>query len=63
MDDGNDIGHYIVVIVEKGDGHLGTIVTSHDIFEALNVDIWKETVHFIAKQLGVKKADELPQLL
>ncbi len=62
MDDGNDIGHYIVVIVDKGSDKWGTTVTGNDVNEALDDDIWKESVHFIAKQLGVtNRADAVFQ--
>ena len=43
----------MVVIVDKGDNHWGTTVTGYDVYDQLDVDIWKECVHFIAKQLGV----------
>lgn len=52
-EDGDHLGHYIVVIVDKGDDHWGTTVTGYDVYDELHDDIWKECVHFIAKQLGV----------
>ena len=52
-DDGEISSHYSVVTVEKAkDGWWG-VVTANDAYESLNENIWKETVQFVVKQLGV----------
>ena len=45
--------HYVVVIIEIGGDLWWETVTGYDIYESLKVDIWKESVHFIAKKFGV----------
>jgi hypothetical protein len=52
-DDGEISSHYSVVTVEKAkDGWWG-VITANDAYESLNENIWKKTVHFVVKQMGV----------
>ncbi len=51
--DGEIYSHYSVVTVEKAkDGWWGA-VTANDAYASLNENIWKETVQFVVKQMGV----------
>ena len=52
-DDCGISSHYSVVMVEKAKDGWEGVVTAHDAYESLNVDIWKETVQFVMKQMGV----------
>ena len=51
--DGEEYPHYVVVMVEKGKKSWKAVVTGYDPYGALDYTIWKETVHLIAKHLGV----------
>ena len=51
--DEEEFPHYVVVTVEKGQDFWMAVVRGDDAYGSLESDIWKESVHFIAKQLGV----------
>jgi len=51
--DGENYPHYVVVMVEKGKNSWKAVVTGYDPYGALDSAIWKESMHLIAKHLGV----------
>ena len=52
--DGEIYSHYSVVTVEKAkDGWWGVVTANDAYYESLNKNIWKETVQFVVKQMGV----------
>ena len=45
--------HYVFVRMEiRGDFWVATVIGDY-VYDALDIDIWKESVHFIAKKFGV----------
>ena len=45
--------HFVAVKIQIGGDFWWATVTGYDVYESLEVDIWKESGHFIAKQFGV----------
>lgn len=45
--------HYVVVRLEIGGDYWVATGTGDDVYDELDMVVWKETVHFIANQFGV----------
>jgi hypothetical protein len=51
--DGKISAHYSVVTVEKANNGWWGVVTADDVYGSRDMNIWKETVHCVVKQLGL----------
>ena len=49
--------HYVVVRTEIGQDFWMAKVIRDDVYDALDMDMWKESVHFIAKKFGISNSE------